>query len=361
MRRTGTSATGFTPTLLLNATPRFWYSEPVNGTFSASSATFTLWTNSPGASSVVAVALERTDLAGANAVTLAQASADVNASGTGNHTTRVSLALPAFSLSSQRLRVRLTRASGADPVVVFNGGTDFDTRLEIAAPVTPFNPCPPQGTPCAIMPLGDDMTVGTPDPAAGGYRARLFHDALAKHQSIVFVGGASDGPATVDGVAFPRAHEGHEGFTIDDSQFRMGISPLVPNAIATRKPNIVLLMIGTNDVDTGVTAIPDRLGALMDTILNADPKLLLVVAEVIPQQRATPLDQQVQAYDDAIPALVKSRADLGKHVMLVDMSTPFRSTPDYGTVLFADRLHPSPAGYALIGDTWYSAIGPLLR
>jgi hypothetical protein len=225
----------------------------------------------------------------------------------------------------------------------------------------PYGPCPPKGTPCAIMPLGDDITQGMPDPAAGGYRARIFHLALVNMKSVSFVGSGADGPATIDGVAFPKAHEGHDGFTIDDSQFRMGISPLVPAAIATHKPNIVLLMVGTNDVDTGVSAIPDRLGALMDTILDADPKLLLVVAQVIPQQRATPLDQQVQTYNTAIPPLVKTRADAGKHVILVDMYTPIKSTPDYGNVLFADRLHPSRAGYDLIGDTWYAAIGPFLK
>jgi len=134
MRRTNTFATGFAPTLTLNATPRFWYSEPVNAALPATSATFTLWTNSPGARSIVNLRVEETDAAGANAQTLAQTSADVNASGTGNHTTRFVLAVPATSFSTQRLRVRLTRTTGANPVVPFNGGSDFDTRLEIAAP-----------------------------------------------------------------------------------------------------------------------------------------------------------------------------------------------------------------------------------
>jgi hypothetical protein len=73
------------------------------------------------------------------------------------------------------------------------------------------------------------------------------------------------------------------------------------------------------------------------------------------------LDQQVQTFNAAIPALVKARADAGKHVLMVDMYTPFKSTPDYGNVLFSQRLLPSPAGYALIADTWYAAIGPYLR
>jgi hypothetical protein len=134
LRRTNTSARGFTPTLVLNATPRFWYTEPVNAALPAAAATFVLWTNSPGASSVVNVRVERTEADGSRALTLAQASADVNASGRGNHATRFALALPAISLSSQRLRVRLVRTIGnANATAAFNGGPDFDTRLEIPA------------------------------------------------------------------------------------------------------------------------------------------------------------------------------------------------------------------------------------
>src|SRR5262249_40121689 len=55
MRRTNTAATGFSPTLSLNGTPQFWYTEPVNATLAAANANFVLWTNSPGASSVVNV------------------------------------------------------------------------------------------------------------------------------------------------------------------------------------------------------------------------------------------------------------------------------------------------------------------
>src|SRR5262249_25858580 len=153
------------------------------------------------------------------------------------------------------------------------------------------------------------ITQGTPNPATGGYRAPLFHLALTNMQSIAFVGSLADGPATVDGVPFPTAHEGHSGFNIDTTQGRMGISRFFPAAITRFRPNIVLLMIGTNDVPTGVTEIPTRLGALMDSILNADSNLLLVVAKIVPEQRATPdtLNMQIQAYNAAIPPLVKAR------------------------------------------------------
>ena len=59
---------------------------------------------------------------------------------------------------------------------------------------------------------------------------------------------------------------------------------------------------------------------------------------------------------DYVPALIRRQVDGPASAAFEPRAARLR-----GAVLFADRLHPSPAGYALIGDTWYSAIGPLLR
>src|SRR5882724_3369774 len=253
----------------------------------------------------------------------------------------------------------------AQPSADTRDGSSSEVSADDVAPDgrTPYNPCPPAGTPCAIMPVGDSITLGSPNPAAGGYRAVLFHLAHSNAKSITFVGSLADGPATVDGVPFPRSHEGHTGYNIDATQGRSGVSPFFPDAITTNKPNIVLLMIGTNDVDTGETDIPTRLGALMDKILNADPKLLLVVAQIVPQQKATPdtANAMVQAFNAAVPGLVKTRADAAKHVVMVDMFTAFTSNPSYSTAYLANKLHPSVAGFVVMANTWYAAIGPLLH
>jgi lysophospholipase L1-like esterase len=50
----------------------------------------------------------------------------------------------------------------------------------------------------------------------------------------------------------------------------------------------------------------------------------------------------------------------GHHVALVDLHTPFANTANYATVLLSDNIHPSAAGYFLLGDTWYAAIRALL-
>lgn len=207
------------------------------------------------------------------------------------------------------------------------------------------------------MPMGDSITEGYRSTGYGGYRAPLFHLALSHQQSITFVGSAPPhGPAKVDGVAFPQANEGIGGRRIAD------LVGIVPTTITTNKPHILLLEIGTNDISEGSSSMASQLGNLLDKILAADPKLLVVVATVIP----TTTDSKtatVEAYDKMIPALVKSRADAGKHIQLVDMFGTFTSNTKYKTAYFksTDDLHPNDAGYALMADVWYAGIQSLLH
>jgi lysophospholipase L1-like esterase len=206
------------------------------------------------------------------------------------------------------------------------------------------------------MPLGDSITDGFPFEN-GGYRVELFHDALAGGTPITFVGRNVNGPATVDGMPFPRGHEGYSGFTIDNAPGHSGIAPLVDAAISMFKPHIVLLHIGTNDVNGNVdlSNAPARLGALIDRITTDGPAALLVVAQIIPTT-VDGTNVNVRAYNAAMPALVQQRVAAGKHVMLLDMYTVFAAHSDYKTALMNDTLHPNVAGYAAMGDAWYASL-----
>lgn len=85
--------------------------------------------------------------------------------------------------------------------------------------------------------------------------------------------------------AFPKKHEGHGGYTIDSDSGHSGISgAITEQALANYHPNIVLLMIGTNDINGNVDVAnaPKRLGKLIDDISTRSPNALLVVATIIP-------------------------------------------------------------------------------
>lgn len=220
-----------------------------------------------------------------------------------------------------------------------------------------FQPCPVSG-PCKIMPFGDSITQGF--PVAGGYRAPLFRLALQANRDITFVGSADDfSVPTVDGVPFPRNHEGHGGWTIEGNN---GIAKFVGTSIPNYKPNIITLMIGTNDINGNINVAdaPNRLGRLLDSIFMQDPNILVVLAQIVPT-RTDGTNNAVKAYNAAMPDLVATRVSKGQHIVLVDMYTAFTNDPNYKQSLLGDNLHPNQAGYNRMAEVWFEALSPYLR
>ncbi|RYZ08368.1 MAG: endoglucanase [Myxococcales bacterium] len=225
-----------------------------------------------------------------------------------------------------------------------------------------YNPCPTNGDPCKLMPLGDSITDGVGSSAdKPSYRYELFRLALMAQKKLTFVGSGQNGPQMVDGSPFPRNHEGHSGWTIDDGGGREGLYPKIEGWLNATSPHIVTLMIGTNDVNIELD-LPNaskRLGLLIDRITATVPNALVVVAKIVPTTNDGK-NQRVMAYNDAIPALVKARADVGKHVTSVDMYGAFTKNASYKSEYMNDELHPKDAGYTVMANTWYPVIGSLL-
>lgn len=228
-----------------------------------------------------------------------------------------------------------------------------------------YLPCPTTaGAACAILPLGDSITEGwQPTGSVGGYRVELFSQAVLASKNITFVGSqtSANAPNTVQNLTFPKKHEGHDGYTIDSGGANSGISgSITDQAIANYHPSIVLLMIGTNDVNgnVDVTNAPTRLGKLIDEITTDSPTALLVVASIIPI--ASGNNQNAMTYNAAIPGLVSTRAAAGKHVIFVDNYAAFVKDPNYQTSEMSNYLHPNDAGYAVLGRSFYGAISAYL-
>jgi len=232
---------------------------------------------------------------------------------------------------------------------------------------TIYNPCPTNGTACSILPLGDSITEGCCTAPMGGYRIELFTKAVNNKQTITFVGGTlgigdakPNGPTTVAGQPFPQGNEGNGGYTIANPSSKGGIAGAITDqSCSTYKPNIVLLMIGTNDIlqNIDLAKAPTRLGSLIDEIITDAPNALLVVSSIPPCCN----DTTVQAYNATIPAMVNTRAQAGKHVLFVDAHAAFIKDANYkADYISSDGLHPSTNGYAVIGDLFYGAISRYL-
>jgi lysophospholipase L1-like esterase len=234
-----------------------------------------------------------------------------------------------------------------------------DDRPDAPTDASFYDPCPPKGTPCRIMPMGDSITRR--------YRPELFHQALAHGQSITFVGSVvqapDGGPDMVDGVPFPPNYEGYSGYTIP----RILMAIQNADSIKTYKPDIVLLEAGTNGGlrgDSGTAASRELvdLAQLVDYILGQDSHLFLIVAQITPLADDT-WNAHVKMFNAGIPDLVKTRAAAGKHIGMVDAFTPFMANPNWKTELIgSDLIHPTDdKGFPLLGDIWYGAVAGYLR
>jgi lysophospholipase L1-like esterase len=211
------------------------------------------------------------------------------------------------------------------------------------------------GTPCNIMPVGDSITEGCCTAPMGGYRIELFHQALTNQKNITFVGTLTNGPTMVDGQTFPQHHEGHGGWKISQ------IAGVIDNAISSSKPHIVLLKIGTNDINgnDNIANAPTRLANLIDQICEDAPNALLVVSAIIPTTNDG-TNNNVKAYNTAIKEKAEAAAATGKHVVFVDNYQAFAQNSNYKTALMADSLHPNTAGYVVLGDSFYGVISSYL-
>lgn len=240
-----------------------------------------------------------------------------------------------------------------------DGGVDSGTDSGSAG-AGGFSPCP-AGAPCAILPLGDSITEGF-GSSGGGYRVELFRQAVSDGKNITFVGSLTNGPATVANQNFPNHHEGHGGYTIDNSTGSNGIGGTITNAaLSNYKPNIVLLMIGTNDINGNkdIANAPTRLGKLINDIATGAPSALVVVASIIPIAN-TGTNQKVQTYNAAVVGVVNKAAEGGKHVKFLDNYAAFSKDPAYQTKWMYDYLHPNDAGYVVLGQAFYGAISSVL-
>jgi lysophospholipase L1-like esterase len=211
-----------------------------------------------------------------------------------------------------------------------------DAAVPPSAPI--YDPCPTDGTPCRIMPLGDSLTSGTDD--RDGYRGALYQRLKTLGRPFDFVGSLPGGTAGT-------AHEGHPGMHIDLLAHYADIW------LPATKPHVVLLLMGSNDVDMNYLGHAATYGKILDTCLSLLPNSLFIIG-LIPTTTSHP--ERVVAFNAALVDIVKTRAAQGKHVQMVDTHAALR-VRDLGP----DGLHPAHPGYVRLADVWYTALVPFMR
>jgi lysophospholipase L1-like esterase len=189
-----------------------------------------------------------------------------------------------------------------------------------------------------VMPLGDSITEGTQVP--GGYRNGLWQRLSTAGYRVDFVGTQFNGPAALG----DHDHEGHPGWRIDQ------LDASITGWLRSTTPRTVLLHAGTNDVlqNFNLAGAPGRLSTLIDHITAAAPAADVFVATITPLASAGQA-AAARTFNAAIPGIVRSQANNGKRVHLVDMHAAL-TTAD-----LIDGVHPTAGGYDKMAATWYAA------
>jgi len=214
-----------------------------------------------------------------------------------------------------------------------------------------------------IMPLGDSITA-----ASGGYRFTLQDKLSAGGYQFDFIGGRhlekdKDGSHDSD-------HEGHSGWETINYPFSQEFGWGIDNGgsgqsgyridTAGLQPDVVLLMLGTNDVGRGngnASSRCDRLFQIVDDIWSKVPNARVIVAK-IPPLGDFPMTipgyaskaAWIAEYNNLIGSTVAARQGQGKKISAVDMNSAMTVAD------LPDGVHPSAGGYAKMAQVWYDGI-----
>ena len=194
------------------------------------------------------------------------------------------------------------------------------------------------------MPLGNSITDGYNVP--GGYRINLSKQLTNEGVNFEFVGSMKNGPESLSS----KNHEGHSGWRIEQ------INQLVKRWLKKGQPEIILLMIGTNDLAQNylVETAPERLNKLISDIFNKLPEVQILVASIPPIDEPI-INKKVQDYNSAIKVIVLNRKKQGDRLEFVDIYS--------GLIMedLADGVHPNIQGHNKIAQIWETALINLLK
>lgn len=244
---------------------------------------------------------------------------------------------------------------------------------ENESPIVDEKPQPPKTI--KIMPMGDSLTeYNTP-----GFRGYLYKQLIDSAFNIDFVGTKSSVPALPNnGVGLDPDHSGCSSFvigpgpsTVDNASWTLGHGNIYWHldngySFMDKRPDIILLLIGTNDVinnsiEPGYDANVNgaiRLDSLISKIFRLSPKVRLLVSSIPPVKWN--MSGFGAKFNSDIPAIVAKYKNAGKGCYFVD--TRNENTWDASTDFTdADQVHPTATGNQKIARSYFKALAPVLK
>ncbi|WP_327064721.1 GDSL-type esterase/lipase family protein [Kitasatospora sp. NBC_01302] len=202
-----------------------------------------------------------------------------------------------------------------------------------------YGRAPQVGIPLRPLAFGDSITYGVQSSTGSSYRCDLENDLSTVGDSYQFTGALEAGSGCAQ-----FANEGLSGWTISQ------LAGIEHCTVTAFQPNVVLLDIGTNDINRGgapATAAA-ALENLVDSILADDPTTTVLVSALIPTPDPT-VAANMAAFNTQVSAWVTQQQGAGERIGWVDQGAVRLSD-------LADGLHPNDTGYAKMAVDWNQAI-----
>ena len=199
-----------------------------------------------------------------------------------------------------------------------------------------------KAAPIKIMPVGDSCTEGMGDPDMGSYRTELYKLYKNAGLEFDFVGSNQRGPSSLP----DKDNEGHSGWTIPQ------VASNIDGWLNTQNPDVVFLWIGGNDIFQTGKINTSGLSNLIDQIFRTKPNVKIFVADYYPNP------DNVTQYNATIPGVVQEKANAGKAVYFVKLSSMgYVKSADTSS----DGLHLNTNGYKKAAQVWYDSTISILK
>lgn len=210
----------------------------------------------------------------------------------------------------------------------------------------------------SVLPLGDSITRGDYDAGSvnGSYRYSLARNLAAGGFAVDLVGSTTF--PTYTGLSFDQEHDGHGGYTTGMLLSYGQTEPLKAWMAAYAPPDVVLLMIGTNDA---LQQVPlderlENLCGIVAILRERSPRVTVLVAQIIPTADAVRNREQILPFNRALPDLAANLSTSASPVLVVDQYGGYDGVGDNGP----DGIHPVRTGMEKIAARWYAALLPIL-
>lgn len=195
---------------------------------------------------------------------------------------------------------------------------------------------------------------GTTNPRIA-YRQTLSMNMIDYFGAVAFVGNVDEYTTTVS-APFLYRHSGYSGYVIEDVYHvaqHPGIKPMVDDMMAKYQPDIVIMMLGTNDLGLSIMTgdIIPRWESLVRQIEKQLPENGMILCASLPPL----LDSTKEPmFNEKMQARLRELANEGVKIGFVDPNTPL-SENEQG-YLNSDGVHFNSRGYQVIGTVFTDAI-----